>query len=308
MFSVAEAFSRMLRVSSDGGLGCISLSFHGLTGESGIGSPFLRRMTSDKFDVKLTTSMTQNAETIKRGVDEFYETQGASFSSTRHAPWGVMKLVFDSLKPGDVLVDFGAGNGRLGLEIPEDVRYVAVEPSTSLRAEASRILAGRENVEIIEGGFVVGNGHAAPLPKSSADVIACLAVLHHIPTDAARREAVRELARILKPGGALVLTVWNLRCRNFFRNKSFLERSRIWFAAHLRLPMISGGDGGDVMVSWKAGGASASRYVHAFTLEELKRLFDPDIWEIDTASAWGNESPASEKEGRNLVIRAIKKR
>ncbi|MDQ7814402.1 MAG: class I SAM-dependent methyltransferase [Patescibacteria group bacterium] len=251
--------------------------------------------------------MTQNAETIKRSVDDFYETQGTSFSSTRHAPWGVMKLVQESLKSGDVLVDFGAGNGRLGLGIPDSVRYNAVEPSSSLRAEAAKILAERKNVEIIDGGFVVGEQHATSIQESSADAIACLAVLHHIPTDAARRAAIAKLARILKPGGTLILTVWNLRCKKFFRNKTLAERIRIWLAAHLRLSMVSGGGKGDVMVSWKANGASTVRYVHAFTLDELKKLFDPMIWEIEVISAWGNETPTSLEEGRNLVVKALKK-
>ncbi len=252
--------------------------------------------------------MKQNeaADKLARSVAEFYEAQGAAFSATRHAPWGVMRLVKDAAKPGDVLVDFGAGNGRLGLEIPDSVRYVAVEPSAALREAAAKILADRKNTEITEGGFSVGAIHESPLPSRSADVVACLAVLHHIPTREAQESAVGELARILKPGGALVLTVWNPRSPRFFRNKPWAERLKILAAAWLRLPLVKGGAGGDVWVSWKAEGADARRYVHAFTLGELGSLFDRRIWEVGLCEAWGDEGKSDIVRAKNLVLKAKK--
>lgn len=259
------------------------------------------------------------ADKLSRSVAEFYETHGASFSATRQAPWGVMRLVRDAVKPGDVLVDVGAGNGRLGLEIPDDVRYVAVEPSATLRQEAARVLAARENTEIVAGGFEVG---AAPrgrpgqaqldgqarrpartgmgLADSSADVVACLAVLHHVPTREARQAAVDELARILKPGGTLVLTVWNLRGRKSFSFKN-------WLVAWARLPLVKGGGPGDVWVPWKAEGTDAKRYVHAFTLGEMKSLFGTEAWEIKKREAWGKDGPTGILDARNLVVVARKR-
>lgn len=253
--------------------------------------------------------MKQNelSDKLARSVAEFYEAHGAAFSSTRHAPWGVMQLVKDAVKPGDVLVDVGAGNGRLGLEIPDSVRYVAIEPSSALRQAAAKILADRQNTEIMDGGFSVGATHALPLPDASADVVACLAVQHHIPAVESRRVAVAELSRILKPGGTLVLTVWNLRSPRFFRNRSWFERLKILAAAWLRLPLVGGGVGGDVWVSWKAGGADAKRYVHAFTLGELESLFDPRIWEVRICEAWNNREKSNILGAKNLVLKANKK-
>ncbi len=246
--------------------------------------------------------MRENAETHKlaQSVADFYEEFGAAFSSTRHAPWGVMKLVKDAVKPGDVLVDFGAGNGRLGLEISSDVKFIAVEPSFSLREEAKRILTDRPNTEIFAGGFGVQAPRAAPVLSTSADVIACLAVLHHIPTKTAQRAAIQELAELLKPGGALVLTVWNLRHRVFFRNKT-------WLAAWLRWPLVKGGEPGDVWIPWKAQGANAQRFNHAFTLHELRSLFDPKIWDIKICQGWGDESQVRILDAKNLVVLARRK-
>lgn len=257
--------------------------------------------------------MKQKAGTDKlaQSVTEFYETHGAAFSATRHASWGVMRLVKDAVKPGDILVDYGAGNGRLGLEITEDVRYIAIEPSSALREEAKKILADRRKTEILEGGFSVrAHGHApraydrtpVPVADSFADVTACLAVLHHIPTRAARQSAIDELARVLKPGGTLVLTVWNLR------GKATARRAPTnWLAAWLRLPLVQGGGAGDVWMPWKAEGADAKRYVHAFTLGELRSLFDAKRWEVKKMEAWGNDGPTSVFGARNLVVVAKKR-
>jgi tRNA (uracil-5-)-methyltransferase TRM9 len=251
----------------------------------------------------------EGTDKLARSVAEFYELHGAAFSATRHAPWGVMKLVKDAAKPGDVLVDFGAGNGRLGLEIPDNVRYVAVEPSSALRQAAEKILAHRKNMEIVEGGFGVGaygrtpeayDYAPVPVADSFADVVACLAVLHHIPTREARQTAVQELARILKPGGMLVLTVWNLRSLKSFSFKN-------WLAAWLRLPLVQGGGAGDVWVPWKAEGVDARRYIHAFTLNELKTLFNPKVWYVDRREAWGNNGPTGILDARNLVVVAKKR-
>ena len=51
---------------------------------------------------------------------------------------------------------------------------------------------------------VVGNAEAIPAPDESFDAATCIFTLHELPPQA-RRNAVRECARVLKPGGRLVL-------------------------------------------------------------------------------------------------------
>ena len=47
-----------------------------------------------------------------------------------------------------------------------------------------------------------------PYRSSSCDAVLCIAVLHHISTVARRVQLLRELARVLKPGGRGIVTVW----------------------------------------------------------------------------------------------------
>ena len=51
---------------------------------------------------------------------------------------------------------------------------------------------------------VVGNAESVPAPDASFDAATCLFTFHELPPQA-RRNVFRECARILKPGGRLVL-------------------------------------------------------------------------------------------------------
>jgi len=241
--------------------------------------------------------MKQKAQTIKiqAAVADFYETHGSAFAQTRGRGWGVMRLVQDEAKAGMTVVDVGAGNGRLADALPADVRYIGIEPSSTLRAASDDRLVKRGNAEMFAGGFPSLN-----VADASSDLTACFAVLHHIPTRDEQRAAVTELARITKSGAKAVVTVWNLRGR---RMKSF----KTWLAAWLRLPMVAGGECGDVWIPWTANGKDGKRFVHAFTMNEFKKIFSHSDWQIERAEPWGVDGPANILEAGNLVIVAKRK-
>ncbi|MDD5726237.1 MAG: class I SAM-dependent methyltransferase [Patescibacteria group bacterium] len=232
---------------------------------------------------------------LAKEVADFYEKEGSAFSSKRTQPWNLMGLLTDRLKSGDLLVDIGAGNCRLADVIPSSVRYLGVEPSNSLRKEAQGRLSLRNNGEVVAGSLP-----KLDLQESYADAIACIAVLHHIPSQEMRTESIIELHRILKPGGLMLLTVWNPRAIRFFSWNTFKN-------AWLRLRGVKGGEPGDLYYPWKASGKLEERYVHAFTLSEFKSLFKPALWSIKKIGAYDKESWCSWIKGRNLVALVMKK-
>lgn len=100
--------------------------------------------------------------------------------------------------PRDV-VDLGAGTGKLtrGL-VAAGHRVAAVDPSEEMLA---RLRAALVDVRAIRG-----RAEAIPLADASADVVTVAQAFHWFE----EQEALREIARVLRTGGALAL-VWNCR-------------------------------------------------------------------------------------------------
>jgi len=143
-------------------------------------------------------------------------------------------------KPGQVILDCGSGYGFV-LRILLDLTpcgVVGLEYQQE-RIDETRAFLG-ENPRLT---LVQGDATALPFADASFDHIVCSEVLEHIPDDA---QAVRELARVLKPGGTLVVTVpaadfpfgWdppNWVLRRFGRSlRGERPWSGIWYG-HLRL-------------------------------------------------------------------------
>ena len=211
----------------------------------------------------------------------FYEEAGSAFASSRHAPWDVMDLLVKRVKAGDIVLDIGAGNGRLADVMPQGVNYFGIEPSSALRLASKQPLRS-------------GSLPHLEVPDNFADAAACIAVLHHIPSQEERAASVAELQRILKPGGLLLCTVWNLRAKRFFSWRTFLS-------AWLRIPGVPRGESGDMLYPWRAQGRNDERYVHAFALKEFKKLFNASQWKVEHTGAYGQGRWQHWLKGRNLV-------
>lgn len=98
-----------------------------------------------------------------------------------------------------VVVDVGAGTGMFSAALARRggaARVVGVEPSAAMREQA-REFGAHPRVE-----YVAGRADAVPVPDGSADLVLLSRVIHHVPD---RRRCMRELARVLKPGGVVVV-------------------------------------------------------------------------------------------------------
>ncbi len=103
------------------------------------------------------------------------------------------------LRPEMVVADVGAGTGFMAAGLAPLVRTVHVlDGSAAMLEVARRNLARFDNVV-----FQKADGQSLPLPDESVDVVFANMYLHHCPDPLA---AIREMARVLKPGGRLVIT------------------------------------------------------------------------------------------------------
>jgi ubiquinone/menaquinone biosynthesis C-methylase UbiE len=100
------------------------------------------------------------------------------------------------------LLDVGCGTGRF-LDIVKQVwprlPAVGLDMSEAYVREAKRHLRRWARIDLI-----VGNGEKIPLPDNSQDAVTSIFLFHELPPKV-RRTMFREFARVLKPGGRLVL-------------------------------------------------------------------------------------------------------
>ena len=113
------------------------------------------------------------------------------------------------LQAGERLLDIGCGFGRHTYEgIKRGASVVSCDLGvTELEGVRAIVAAMAQDDEIPDGvGFMAVNGDATalPFPDASFERVIASEVVEHIPDDA---RAFAELARVLKPGGTLAVTV-----------------------------------------------------------------------------------------------------
>jgi SAM-dependent methyltransferase len=189
------------------------------------------------------------AERLIELNSKFYAELAQPFAQTRSRPQPGFEqlLAYLPQHPRQVL-DVGCGEGRFGrflLERFPELEYTGVDFSANLLERAAAAIPGR----FVERDLTRDSALAG-LPQ--ADIVACLAVLQHIPGRDRRVRLLREMGQHLAPEGRMFLSTWQ------FIDSPRQQRKIVdWSEISLGPDDV---DEEDYLLTWKSGGF-ALRYV-----------------------------------------------
>jgi alkylated DNA repair protein alkB family protein 8 len=197
----------------------------------------------------------------KTFVHDVYDTIAGHFSETRYKPWAGVRTFLATVPSGSSILEIGCGNGKNLGERPDCIVF-GCDPCKPLLDYAQS--------QYPSANLVVANGLALPYTTASMDVVLSIAVFHHLATVGARRQFLKEFARVYKGTAGGMLTVWS---------HESVEPS--W------QPLV---ERGDYLVPWthKQDGTVYQRYYHVFDKEELVELFEGILPIREVTSECGN--------------------
>lgn len=137
------------------------------------------------------------------GSRNYFETVAPKWDAMRQGFFSetVREKAFEAAGAvaGKIAADIGAGSGFVteGL-LRRRLRVIAVDRSEAMLEEMRRKFGEDGAVE-----YRIGEAESLPLADGSVDYVFANMFLHHVESPA---DAIREMARILKPGGRLVIT------------------------------------------------------------------------------------------------------
>jgi SAM-dependent methyltransferase len=176
---------------------------------------------------------------------------------------------------GKLVVEVGCGIGIDGSRFVEGAaRYVGVDQSDV----AVRTARWSFDMLGLKGAVVEGDATALPIASASVDFVYSNGVLHHIPDTAG---AVREIHRILRPGGRCLVMLYHRSSFNYYFNIMVLRRLG---APLLLLP------GGTRLVAWLTGESVETLAGHRALLRRhgLAYLTDRQLFLSNNTDGPGN--------------------
>lgn len=197
-------------------------------------------------------------------IKNSYNKISDNFNITRKYSWeefNEFKKYFSKIKNKKIkILDIGCGNGRLINFLDElnlNYEYFGIDNSVEQIKNAKKNFINKKNINFLEADIL-----NIPFNNNEFDFIFCIAIFHHLPSIENKNNALRETRRVLKNGGLIFMTNWNL-----FQKKYLVNTLR-----HFKHNFIP----------WKNnnGEVLANRYYYAFTKKELENIFEKNNFEI----------------------------
>ena len=233
----------------------------------------------------------KHSNIIRDLVTKAYNSIAGEFDQTRKVQWLEFHEFLEYVENDVKILDLGCGNGRVYELLKEKkIDYLGIDNSSGLieKARANHSNANFEFADMVD----------LDLPDNSFDIIFSIASFHHIPGKKLRIQAIKEMHRVLKSDGILILTVWNLFQWKYLK---CLIKSILSSIIHIGLKYAWN----DLWIKW--GKHPIKRYYHAFLPSELIRYFDNRRWKIEKFYFTHKGSKVKFWQSFNLCLIARKK-
>uniref|UniRef100_A0A6C0HVM2 Methyltransferase type 11 domain-containing protein n=1 Tax=viral metagenome TaxID=1070528 RepID=A0A6C0HVM2_9ZZZZ len=193
-------------------------------------------------------------------VKTIYENIANNFSDKRGTNWDWIDSFINTINYNSSILDIGCGNGR-NMKYP-NYNFYGIDNCSKFVEMAKEV---SKNVYLSDMTNL-------PFEDNYFDAIISIASFHHLSTTERRIECLKEMHRVLKPGGKILLSIWSI-------NQSHNKKLNNQFTF------------GDNIVPFKnnKGDIIGNRYYYIFQLNEIYNLLTKDF-KIDSHE-WihGNE-------------------
>ncbi|MDP2729734.1 MAG: methyltransferase domain-containing protein [Dehalococcoidales bacterium] len=172
------------------------------------------------------------------------------------------------------LLNIGCGHGADFLPFRENFELYGLDFSArmlSFAVKYSRKFDFSTNLFLADASYL-------PFADQTFDWAISVATYHHIRSKQERLLAIRELKRILKPGGEAFITVWNR------------WQPRFWFS------------GKEITVPWRTGEKVLGRYYYLFSYPELEKLVEKEGFQIIKLSSGSSDRHPFKFFSRNICL------
>lgn len=154
------------------------------------------------------TNVTEQAPWAPRGIvlhsARFYDVLVRVVTLGREGALREKMVGLARLRPGETVLDVGCGTGTLAIAAKQSVgsggKVYGIDASPEMIARATR-KAGKAGLGI---EFRNANIEALPFQEAQFDVVLSTLMLHHLPRQV-RENGLREIRRVLKPGGRVLV-------------------------------------------------------------------------------------------------------
>nr|XP_014424210.1 probable tRNA methyltransferase 9B isoform X1 [Pelodiscus sinensis] len=136
-------------------------------------------------------------------VHSVYKSTASYFHDLQSKAWPRVRQFLLEQKPGSLIADIGCGTGKY-LSINSQVFNLGCDYCEPLIK-----IARKKGCEVL-----VCDNLNLPLRDQCINAIISIGVIHHFSTKQRRIKAIKEMARVLKPGGQIMIYVWAMEQKN----------------------------------------------------------------------------------------------